>query len=115
MIYDLLFIIFNFHEPSDTEVYTKDLRTKINKSEIFNSIVDPTIIHYILCHTKMWKAKTKYAKSVTKCKERKNCSCLNTQKLWYSYANQTGYYKEIVKFYRIKSDIQKAFDNLRYL
>ena len=104
------YIIFNFHHESDAEPYVNDLRTRINSTKISESIIDPTIIHYILCRPKIWKAKSKY--NIKKCKERKDCSCIKSQKLWYTYANKTGYYKEIVKFYRITSVIKKKFNNL---
>ena len=107
------YIIFDFHHESDVEPYANNLRTKINTTEISYSIIDPTIIHYIICRPKIWNAKSRY--NIKKCKERKDCSCIKSQKLWYYYANKTGYYKEIVKFYRIKNDIQKSFDNLKYL
>ena len=85
------------------------MRTKINTSEITESMEDPNIIHYILCRPKIWNAKSKYF--LKKCKERKDCSCLKSQKLWYSYANKTGYYKEIIKFYRIKHVLKQLFND----
>ena len=101
------YIIFDFHHEEDVEAYSVDLRTKINISEIIESMEDPTIIHYILCRPKLWNGKSKYY--LKKCKERKDCSCIKSQKLWYSYANKTGYYKEIIEFYKIKNVIKKLF------
>ena len=94
------YTIFNYNIESDTEVYLKALRTKINITELIEAVKDPTLIHYVSCYPKMWNSKAKY--TIDKCKERKNCSCEGPQNIWYSFANKTLYYKEIVKYYKLK-------------
>lgn len=97
--------IFNFYDFSDTKKYVKKLRTPINKTELEEAIKDPSIIHHDLCWPKVWSLQTKFTAYYTCCKQRKNCSCKKYQDLWFSYANKSDYYSEILKFTKRKEYI----------
>ena len=94
------YIFFNFHDRLDIELYLKSLRQKIDLDKFEEFYSDPTIIHYVLCAPKIWFTKTKYIKKVTKCEERKNCSCMRDHNLWLAFAKKTYFYEEIYKYYR---------------
>ena len=103
------YTIFNFDYESDIDIYVNKLREKVNNSEIYEAKKDPTIVHYALCYPKIWKKNTKFISKITKCRERKDCSCLKSHNLWYSYANKTGFLKEIKKYFRIRRKRQNIF------
>ena len=94
--------IFNFYDFSDTKKYLDVLRTQINKTELEEAIKDPAIIHHVLCWPKIWNLQSKFVATFTSCIERKNCSCKKFQDLWFSYANKTDYYSEILSFTKRK-------------
>ena len=97
--------VLNFYDFSDTEKYLKKLRSPINKTELEEAIKDPAIIHLDLCFPKVWTLHTKFVEFNTCCSERKNCSCIKYQDLWFSYAKKTDYYSEILKFTKRKEYI----------
>ena len=92
------FVIFNFYDELDIRKYSSFLRTKVNTSEIIESLKSPTVIHSILCWPKIWDVKTIYQPSFSACDQRGNCSCEKYQNLWYFYANKTDYYEEILHY-----------------
>jgi lipopolysaccharide biosynthesis glycosyltransferase len=94
------YITFNFHDESDIEVYLKIIRTKLDFNELKESFKDPIIMHSVLCFPKLWTNNPSYAVCCTACKKRNDCNCEKYHKLWYSFANKTDYYKEIVEHYR---------------
>lgn len=96
------YVFFNFHDKLDIELYSKILRQKMDVNKIEKLYKDPTIIHFCLCHPKIWVPRTKYIKKNTQCVKRNNCSCIKDFHLWYSYANKTDYYEEIVNYYTNK-------------
>ena len=92
--------IFNFHHLSDAQMYAEDVGKNISIADIEESMKEPTIIQYSLCYPKIWEVKTKYSIRYSRCRIRNNCSCEESHNLWYYYANQTDYYKEIVKYFK---------------
>jgi lipopolysaccharide biosynthesis glycosyltransferase len=96
------YVIFNHFDESDVEVYSKKLRTKINISEIIQSLKEPTIVHTCLCWPKIWSFNSKLQESFSNCKYRNNCSCQKYHNLYYYYAKKTKYYKNIINFNKIK-------------
>ena len=97
--------VFNFYDFSDTKKYLKKIRTPINKTELEEAIKDPAIIHHDLCWPKVWTLETRFTAHNTCCSERKNCSCKKYQDLWFSYANKTDYYSEILNYTKRKEYI----------
>ena len=96
------YVIFNFEDKSDINVYLSLLRTKIPIEELEEGFKNPVIIHHILCFPKIWSFKSKYYRIYTNCSRRKNCSCKKYINLWHSIAKKTRYYKEISKFTGVK-------------
>ena len=94
------YITFNFYDEQDIRFYHSKLRTNVDISELINSLDNTTIIHFLLCYPKIWDFESKYKSSMSKCEERKDCSCSKFHDLWYSYANKTLYYNDIYKFYK---------------
>ena len=96
------YIIYNFYDFSDTKKYLRKIRTPVNKTELEEAIKDPAIIHHDLCQPKVWTLQTVFTAYNTLCKERKNCSCKKYQDLWFSYANKTDYFSEILNYTKRK-------------
>ena len=96
------YAIFNFFDKSDIEVYLKNLRTKVPIEEIEEAIKNPTVVHNTLCYPKLWSIDAAYQTMYTNCGERHNCSCQRDFNLWHSFARQTDYYDEIIKFTGVK-------------
>ena len=72
--------------------YEKDLRVKLNISEINNAINNPSIIHFCCCGPKIWNKNTKHNEGIDNI-------CIRFQKEFYYYANKTNYYKLIYSKY----------------
>lgn len=98
------YVIFNFEDKSDIEVYINHLRTKIPIKEVEDAFKNPTIIHNIICYPKVWFSNTVYTKGPSACAQRKNCSCKKYFDIWHYFAKKTDYYEEIVKFTLIKNN-----------
>ena len=92
------YVIFNFLDKKDIEVYLSRIRTKIDINELEEALLDPTLIHNVLCLPKIWSSSTKYNPLFTYCEQRKDCSCEKYRNLFYFYANKTHYYKDIINF-----------------
>ena len=95
------YVMFNFVDEEDVKIYLKNIRAKLEIEEFIEAIKNPTVIHLILCTPKVWFRKTRAKIALTGCKKRNDCKCDKDQNLWYYYAQQTYYYDEITKFYRI--------------
>ena len=96
------YIIFNFEDDSDIKIYLNILRTKISFTEVSEALKDPTVIHCVLCWPKMWSINNRYIEYLTSAKQRGDDSCIKYYNLWFSYANKTDYYNEIVAFSKHK-------------
>ena len=97
------YAMFNFGDNSDIDAYINTLRTKIPKEEVEEALKNPTVIHTVICYRKIWDIHSTYQKGITTCAQRGDCSCKKYYDLWHSFANQTGYYEEIIKFTRTKN------------
>jgi lipopolysaccharide biosynthesis glycosyltransferase len=96
------YVFFNFYDKSDIKLYNELLRQKIDVKQLEKLYKDPTIIHYILCSPKIWFQRIEYSKKTFQCEKINNCKCIKDTHLWYSYANKTDYYEEIVNYYKRK-------------
>ena len=96
------YVNFNFFSNSEIDYYLNLIRTKINYTELYEAVNDPTIIHFVNGWPKIWNIKSKYNKGFIKCEQKENYTCKNYHNIWYYYANKTEYYKEILKYYRKK-------------
>ena len=65
------FVVFNFHDESDIRKYSKYPRTKVNITELIESLNNPTIIHFVLCWPKIWDINTEYNVGFTTCQKEK--------------------------------------------
>ena len=83
--------VFIFYDQSDINIYLNYLRVKINETQIEEALYDPMIIHSV-GGPKFWDSNHKSFN----CSKKKDCSCNNYQCIWYSYANKTDYYQEII-------------------
>ena len=88
----------NFANRDDIELYLSKLRTKVPIEELEEGIKNPGIVHSCLCYPKLWSNKTIYTKGLSNCDKRHDCSCKKYFDLWHSFAKQTDYYEEIIKF-----------------
>jgi lipopolysaccharide biosynthesis glycosyltransferase len=96
------YVFFNFYDKLDIELYTEILRQKLDVKELVEFYKDPTIIHYCLCSPKIWFLRSEYSKKYSQCEKRNYCKCTKDFDLWYSYANKTDYYEEIVNYFKRK-------------
>ena len=99
-------------EPLTISVLPTGVLGEIMKKEIINekknhpekfinieeAIKNPTVVHNTLCYPKLWSIDAAYQTMYTNCGERHNCSCKRDFDIWHSFARQTDYYDEIVKF-----------------
>ena len=92
------YVIFNFYDQKDIEVYLTRLRIKIDIKELIKALFDPTIIHNVLCFPKIWSKYSQYNPYYTYCAERMDCSCEKYRNLFYNYAKKTNYYEDIINF-----------------
>jgi len=90
--------IFNFEDKSDLTIYLNLLRTKIPLNELEEALINPGIIHFVLCKPKPWYRNSFYFKDFTNCTQRLNCSCIKYFYIWHSIAKETLYYRKISSF-----------------
>ena len=94
------FGVFNFQSELDIEkIYINIIRQKLDTKELIKAFNDPGIIHFVICHPKIWMRKPQFSKRVL-CAEKKNCDCSKYQKIWYEFAKNTSYYDKIIKIYK---------------
>ena len=74
------------------EYIIKDLRVKINQTELLEAINDPTIIHFSCCNPKVWSKI-----SFHDFKDHSVCQKYHNE--FYLYAKKTDYYREIFNLY----------------
>lgn len=94
----LKFGIWNFGNIKDIEIYSKKIRQKINITEHEEVLKEPGLIHHVLCWPKPWSFKSMYSRRFTSCKSKRKCKCTKYHNLWYSYAKNNYYYKDILNF-----------------
>ena len=59
----------------------------INITELKEALIEPTIVHVLLCYRKHWY------------RQKNNTNCIKYNKLFYNYANKTDYYQQIYNLY----------------
>ena len=95
--------IFNFDSIFDIKyIYLKQLRQKINLNELIEAFKHPALMHYVLCEPKIWNSNSYYVNKNTRVGTLYKSSCKKYQDIWINSARNTSFYKEIIKFYKIK-------------
>ena len=98
------FGIFNFDSIFDIKyTYLKTIRTNLNFTELIQSFKHPSLMHYVLCNPKVWYSHSllteKYARAGTINKS----SCKKYHDIWIEYAKNTSFFKDIIKYYKIRN------------
>ena len=95
--------IFNFESIFDIKyMFLKKIRTNLNESEFIEAFKYPAIMHYILCHPKVWYSNSYFIKKHTRIGNIYRSSCIKYHHIWIEYAKNTSFYKEIKYFYKHK-------------
>ena len=96
--------IYNLEDKNDLNVYNNLLRTKIPMDELENALINPTIVHFILCRPKPFSRNSSYNKDLTYCSKKKNCSFEKYYHLWNNSAKKMDNYDEIINSIDINKD-----------
>ena len=96
--------IYNFEDKNDFNAYYNLLRTKISMDELENALINPTIVHFILCRPIPWIRNSSYNQDLTYSFKRKNCSCEKYYHLWYNIAKKIDNYDEIINSIGLNND-----------
>jgi len=92
------FGLFNFPSVFDIKyIYLKNIRQKLNLSELIDALNNPSIIHFVLCYPKIWRKNTIYNGFSTRNGTIYRSSCENFHRIWILYAKKTLFYDEIMK------------------
>ena len=59
----------------------------LNITELQEALIEPSIVHVLLCYRKHWN------------RQKKNVNCKKYNKLFYYYANKTDYFQQIYNLY----------------
>jgi hypothetical protein len=95
--------IFNFDSIFDIKyLYLNRIRQKLNITELISAFITPSIMHYTLCVPKLWYSNSKFVTKYTRSGTINELSCKKYHDIWIEYAKKTLFYKEIIKFYKIK-------------
>ena len=84
--------IWNFQNDFELLKFIKRLKRKINEKEFKNALKDPSLLHNVRCHPKIWYTNYKY-------RGIHNLEFQRFHNFWYKYANETEYINEIKKLY----------------
>ena len=96
--------IFNFDSIFDIKyLYLNRIRQNLNLSELIKAFNNPSIMHYTLCVPKLWYSDSKFVKKYTRSGTINQSTCKKYHNIWMEIAKKTSFYKEIVKFYKIKT------------
>ena len=96
------FGLFNFPSVFDIKyIYLKNIRQKLNLSELIDALNNPSIIHFVLCYPKIWRKNTIYNGFSTRNGTIYRSSCENFHRIWILYAKKTLFYDEIMKKYNL--------------
>ena len=86
--------IWNFQNYFALMKFIKRLKQKINVTEFKNALDNPSLLHNVRCHPKIWFTNYKY-------NGKHNLEFKRFHNLWYKYANETEYINEIKKLYDV--------------
>lgn len=84
--------IWNFQNNFELKKFVKRLKIKINITEFRDALNDPSLLHNVRCHPKIWYKNYKY-------KGIHNLEFQRFHNFWYKFANETEYFNEIKKLY----------------
>lgn len=84
--------IWNFQNNFELMKFTKKLKQKINITEFIDALENPSLLHNVRCHPKIWF-------SNYKCRGIHNLEFKRFHNLWYEYASKTKYFNEIKELY----------------
>ena len=102
-ILPLKYGIFNFNSIFDIKyIYLKSIRQELNFTELIEAFNHPAIMHYVLCDPKIWNSNSLFIKKHTRVGTLSKYSCKKYHDIWIEYAKNTSFFKEIIKYYKIK-------------
>ena len=84
--------IWNFQNNYELKQFKKRLKQNIDLSELKQALKDPSLLHNVRCHPKIWYTNYKY-------RGKHNLEFRRFHNLWYKYAKKTDYFKEIKSIY----------------
>jgi lipopolysaccharide biosynthesis glycosyltransferase len=87
--------IWNFQNFDEIKVFINRLKDKVNITEFEVALKEPSILHILRCHPKIWYKNYKY-------RGKTNLEFQRFHNLWYKYAKQTHYYNKIKKFFKYR-------------
>ena len=97
--------IFNFHSIFDIKyLYLKSIRQNLNFTELIEAFNHPSIMHFVLCNPKVWYSNSLFIKKFTRSGTIKKSSCNKYHDIWFEYAKNTSFFKEIIKYYNLKGN-----------
>jgi len=95
--------MLNFDSIFDIKyMFFKTIRQNLNLSEFINAFKHPTIMHYILCHPKIWYSNSYFIKRHTRVGNIFSSNCIKYHDIWIENAKNTSFFQEILHFYKIK-------------
>ena len=98
------FGIFNFDSIFDIKyIYLNSIRTNLNMTELIQSFKHPSLMHYVLCNPKVWNSHSLLTKKYTRTGTINKSSCKKYHDIWIEYAKNTSFFKDIVKYYKIRN------------
>ena len=98
------FGIFNFDSIFDIKyIYLKSIRTNLNMTELIQSFEHPSLMHYVLCNPKVWNSYSLLTKKYTRTGTINKSSCKKYHDIWIENAKNTSFFKDIVKYYKIRN------------
>ena len=98
--------IFNFDSIFDIKyLYLKSIRKNLNLTEMIESFNHPSIMHYVLCNPKVWNSNSLFVKKFTRVGTIYTATCKKYHDIWFEYAKNTTFIKEIMKYYKITNKI----------
>lgn len=97
--------IFNFPSVFDIKyLYLKNIRQKLNVTELIVALNNPSIMHFVICYPKVWNENSKYNSFSTRNGTiYQNSRCDKFHNIWIKYAKKTMFYGEIIKRYKLKN------------
>ena len=97
------FGIFNFDSIFDIKyLYLKNIRQKVDLTELIESIKHPKIMHFVLCNPKVWKPNSYFISKYSRAGILKRINCKKYHDIWIKDIKTTSFSREIIKFYKIK-------------
>ena len=80
----------------------RKVRQNLNLTKIINAFKEPSIMHYTLCNPKVWYSNTQFVTKYTREGTIEKLKCKKYHDIWVENAKNTTFYKQIVKYYKLK-------------